>query len=337
MIPCSKRHLFGALALTLSALLCDCSSGDDSDLGETAGVGGTGGASGGGGTSGSGGMGGSAGAGISGTSGIAGAAGFDGADPSASCQPPAFGEVVLTGSQVHGVYGNNSGGTEQGDAGWNAYWSLTIGGQSAGALGRGLLSLEGAEITDSGWGTISSGLLQIPAAHNAGDWYCIGGGKAHLTQQTPAFELNHLSRLGTCPGTPIDGEIGFCDTAPAAGETPKTPASCVDGHPHMSGSYGGIQVDDQVELRASGGGSFYGDVYGEAAFRFGGGLIAIAAGQDVETYGVVMLPNGDLLCAGAGSEVFYDGSSTQILLKSLSVLGSCPGTPVDGEISGCSH
>lgn len=187
--------------------------------------------------------------------------------------------------------------------------------------------------------------------------YCWGEG---LRVAPPAGPLTHLVAADdfACGRHP-DGTVECWGEGQEGGTDP---SQCRFGQTLLTGTLGGAPVSVGWQL-SDGLGSFnqwpgfewFFDLDDEASALFGGRLVlmgaealgpedlprfALDSGQSVAiTNGMLWMPGGvsqPIYCTGPGSTVTRVGDEAQVSLQAMSLLGSCPGTPVAGELRFCS-
>uniref|UniRef100_UPI0011476E32 hypothetical protein n=1 Tax=Aeromonas sp. EERV15 TaxID=1833892 RepID=UPI0011476E32 len=76
-----------------------------------------------------------------------------------------------------------------------------------------------------------------------GEWYCAGAGttieQASQGVRGMNYTLTSLSRLGACPGSPVEGPLSLCVSREG---------SCPDGHSDFSGQIDGATIDWSDDL-----------------------------------------------------------------------------------------
>jgi hypothetical protein len=190
-----------------------------------------------------------------------------------------------------------------------------------------------AGIGTTGGTTAARGVFRMPDEGPApGLWLCAGDG-SNVTfdkdgdPDRTAFTLSSLSRLGTCPGTPVSGEITACLSS--------DPAFCPTGTT-FEGTLGDTTFDFGNFVSGWGGAILVYEIFLE-----NGAVIALDIQQDTVLSGVLRMPpdgaDADAIyCLGGGSMIPGGGNSIQITVGGLSRLGTCAGaTPIQGALTGC--
>jgi hypothetical protein len=115
----------------------------------------------------------------------------------------------------------------------NTIWQL----RAVGSTG-GFVAMQGSEVANVFTSSTSVGksyafhgvLVQPPAEPDGGGVYCIGAGTLTVDAlKSFSIAVERISRMGSCPGTPVTGELRFC-TAPF-GSCPREMTGTVDGLP----------------------------------------------------------------------------------------------------------
>lgn len=172
---------------------------------------------------------------------------------------------------------------------------------------------------------IDSSVLQLLATDDdPGVLHCTGAGsgsKLSLHVDEVALDLQNVHAMGTCPGTPVSGEITVCpdgncflyegmlEGKDASGGLDETSFSIGAGHPTF---YGGHRELFRMVT----------DDAGNIAWAI------FVTGPESEFGGAVY-------CAGAGSGYTIDADTITYSLRDLSRLDACPTTTSSDSLTGC--
>jgi hypothetical protein len=158
-----------------------------------------------------------------------------------------------------------------------------------------------------------------------------------MSPETVSVELRELSTLGGCPGRPVSGTLNWCKNDGGALDS-GVPPDCYSGSSNrLTGTLDGVPLDLAI---GTGNGVLDSTVPIELVLLETSGLGLFFYSVSGGVHGILKLPDdanpaGLFICFGDGSDAAVDGPIHQFTLRSLSVLGSCPGTAVQGTASGC--
>jgi hypothetical protein len=181
---------------------------------------------------------------------------------------------------------------------------------------------------------IGSGLLWMPGGLDA-PFYCTGPGSTATRKGDEAnLELAAVSLLGSCPGTPVEGEFQFCQ------------GDVFDGCPEeqlnngaLAGSIDGITVPAETRYTLLSGGATSTEL---------STTLGLVRWEDAETAGqisrgiVITGPDtvfgGNVYCFGESQYVTTgEGFDEQTVytFRNLAKLGTCVGASGTDSLSGC--
>jgi hypothetical protein len=269
----------------------------------------------------------------------AGAAGSDGGssgdagvpDSSLSCEEHAsvFGGGSLTGSffldPIAGI--SFKQGAE--------YWRITVPGQAvlylSGSQPEPIIddvylfyAFEPGSVLQIDTGVVY--LSQIDA--EPGTVYCAGAGSTLTVgqiEESHIVELTGVGLLGSCPGTPVSGELTGCFST---GNGCESLTGTLDGETFDTSIWNGHLARDSM-LALYRDGTFVKLWRSDASTQSQGDL----------AYAFVFTPldgphGGAVYCAGPGS-TYDDDNNSEFIMKNLSVIGKCSGATGSETVQGC--
>jgi hypothetical protein len=160
-----------------------------------------------------------------------------------------------------------------------------------------------------------------------GELFCTGeasGSTMSLNVDEVTLDLQNVHSLGSCPGTPVDGELTFCGGFGGGCESA------------LSGTLEGMAVtsnSSQSSLATEGGTSTW---YGDDRELLN--MVTDAAGNVVWAIFVAGPETpfaGAVYCAGEGSSYVADDDSATYTLRNLSKLAACPTDASADALTGC--
>jgi hypothetical protein len=182
-------------------------------------------------------------------------------------------------------------------------------------------------------------LIVVPKPGLGSTFYCAASVAANSSPadmgHAASIALTDLSVLGECPGTPVNGDVDICLEGSDAG------AGCTEDF-GVSGTVDGTDVRFRnlggALSTADVGGDFHASVTGDGG---DGGVILFANAQDGKLRGWLRLPDnassnaGSVFCLSSAFVVGQPNGGYSVTFQSVGRLGSCPGTPIGGELGYC--
>lgn len=193
---------------------------------------------------------------------------------------------------------------------------------------------------DGGAQESAGALIVVPKPGTGSTFYCAAGVAASAsptdTGHAISIALTDLSVLGECPGTRVSGKIEVCldGTDSGTGCTERFGVSgTVDGSDVELRNVGGtVAIYNTADFRLS--------VVGDGNDR---GVIVFGNPHGGDVKGWLRVPEdasanaGSVFCLSDALVVEQDDGGHAITFRSVGRLGSCPGTPVAGELGYCSR
>jgi hypothetical protein len=181
---------------------------------------------------------------------------------------------------------------------------------------------------------IGVGLLWMPGGFDA-PMYCTGPGSTAKRIGDEAFlELSQMSLLGSCPGTPIEGEFQFCQGVAFEG----CPDAQLDNGA-LAGHIDGIAIPSDTRYTLLLGSNTVTDVNTTLGLlRFETGASEGQISRGVVITGPDTVFGGNVYCFGE-SEVVTTGESLDeqsvYTFRNLAKLGTCVGASGSDSLTGC--
>lgn len=261
---------------------------------------------------------GSGGAGSGGNMNTGGGNGEGGAQPFVLCSPKAVGlEGTLEGTAI-------------------ASSSPILKTRVKGPLWQGFFRPEGhvalfgeGNLEMPGTSSAATGLFRMPIdGEHAGEWYCAGQGSNITVDTTKTFELNSISKLGSCAdAVPVDGTVEGCFGADIS--------LCPLGM-KLNSTLVGAEFDWKANVLGYGGMPGLYEI-----FLDNGGILALYIELDTVLGGLLLIAPGGpdaggAYCIGPGSLQPGGSNAMKFSLTGLKRLGSCTDAKaVAGSLKGC--
>jgi hypothetical protein len=208
----------------------------------------------------------------------------------------------------------------------------------------GNIFLRGAEGFSTEW-SAGPGWLRMPQEGPRADtWWCAAPSSAVRFDGDSIFEarVESLTFMGSCPGTPVAGEVSICLDPPSCGGV--TIDSTVEGasfheEPMFGGGYGPIGGTTAVIELHPGGGVFVLEADGIDPASTGLQTSPLGTAYFIVPAGAP--DEGAVYCVGEGSTLDYVMDPAfgvlpmSAQLQNISRLGSCAGAGNDGGVGFC--